>query len=388
VDYFTFKSIALWLVRLLLVNESETLLKLVQEHLDEFSSTQRRDFSAISEDLAPLVDYTQSLLQGGKRFRALFCYWSWVGHLANSSSQSSEQKARSAEAMIGIAASLEMFHAAALVHDDLLDQSDLRRGQPAVHKRFETLHSEANWAGSHERFGVAGSVLVGDLMLGWSSEIFGNALLNAPSEEISASARDEFSRMRVEVMAGQYLDIVEENAAITRAVEDAVGRANKVILYKSAKYSIEAPLLIGAAFAGASSNQLRQLSEFGVPLGMAFQLRDDVLGVFGDSALTGKPAGDDLREGKRTVLIGYTRASLSNSVGKLFDEMLSSRELTDEQVAFLQQTIIGSGALEKVERTIAELADQAMANLERVEIDSQAKANLKSMAQKVIHRQA
>lgn len=121
---------------------------------------------------------------------------------------------------------------------------------------------------------------------------------------------------------------------------------------------------------------------------MAFQLRDDVLGVFGDPQVTGKPAGDDLREGKRTVLVGYTRASLSNSVGKLFDEMLSSRELTDEQVGFLQQTIIGSGALEKVERTITELADQAMEALERIEIDGKAKANLKHMAQRVINRDA
>lgn len=370
------------------MTESETLLQLVQSNLDDFCSKQRADFAIISEDLSPLVDYTQSLLQGGKRFRALFCYWSWAGHLSQATWMSSEQKARSAEAIVGIAASLEMFHAAALVHDDLLDQSDMRRGQPAVHKRFEQLHSESRWAGGSERFGVAGSVLVGDLMLGWSSEIFGNALLNSPSADISTACREEFSRMRVEVMAGQYLDIVEENAAVTRPVEDAVGRATNMILYKSAKYSIEAPLLIGAAFAGANPDQLRALSAFGVPLGMAFQLRDDILGVFGDPALTGKPAGDDLREGKRTVLIGYTRASLSNSVGRLFDEMLSSRELTDEQVAFLQQTIIGSGALEKVERTIAELADQAMSNLDLVAIDSQAKANLKSMAEKVINRKA
>jgi geranylgeranyl diphosphate synthase, type I len=368
------------------MSESQTLLTLVQEHLDEFCSNQRTEFSAISEDLEPLVDYTQALLTGGKRFRALFCYWSWVGHLALSAPQSSEQKAKSAEAMVGIASALEMFHAAALVHDDLLDQSDTRRGQPAIHKRFESLHKNSHWAGSKERFGIAGSVLVGDLMLGWSSEIFGNALLKAPSNEIALASRKEFSKMRVEVMAGQYLDIVEENAAITRPVEDAVGRANKVILYKSAKYSIEAPLLIGAAFAGANSEQLRQLSNFGVPLGMAFQLRDDVLGVFGDPAITGKPAGDDLREGKRTVLIGYTRETLSSSVGRLFDEMLSSRELTEEQIAFLQQTIIGSGALEKVERTISELASNAMSALAGLGLDSTATAHLKTMAEKVINR--
>jgi geranylgeranyl diphosphate synthase type I len=370
------------------VSEAESLLNRVQEQLDDFCSIQRADFEAISDDLLPVIDFTQSLLGGGKRFRALFCYWSWVGQLPYFSIQSDDQRRASAEAMIGIAASLEMFHAAALVHDDLLDQSDTRRGAPSVHKRFEQLHRDSRWAGSPERYGVAGSVLVGDLMLGWSSEIFGSALLKAPSAEIEAACRQEFSKMRVEVMAGQYLDIVEENSAVTRSVDDAVGRANRVILYKSAKYSIEAPLLIGAAFAGADNPTLRAVSNFGIPLGMAFQLRDDILGVFGDPKVTGKPAGDDLREGKRTVLVGYTRQSLSPAVGKLFDELLSSRDLTDEQIKFLQQTITESGSLEKVERTIEQLADEAMSNLDNLIMEETAKDQLTVLAQKVIRRQA
>jgi geranylgeranyl diphosphate synthase type I len=190
------------------VNYSENVLAQVQSNLDAFCQKQRTDFEAISNDLLPVVDYTQSLLQGGKRFRALFCYWAWRASLAESDYHQSEAEINESEqAIAGIAASLEMFHAAALVHDDLLDQSDTRRGAPAIHKRFESLHSEKKWAGSPERFGVAGSVLVGDLMLGWSSEIFGNALLQSPNREIESSCRDEFSLMRVEVMAGQYLDV-------------------------------------------------------------------------------------------------------------------------------------------------------------------------------------
>ncbi len=369
------------------MSETRVLLDLVQKQLDEFCADRRVEFEAISTDLVPVVDYTNSLLRGGKRFRALFCYWSWAAALEGAVQQQNEaQRAKSASAMVGICASLEMFHAAALVHDDLLDQSDTRRGAPSIHRRFEQLHKESGWVGSPERFGVAGSVLVGDLMLGWSSEIFGNALLDSPNTENESAARAEFSKMRVEVMAGQYLDVLEENAAPTRPIEEAVGRANRVILYKTAKYSIEAPLLIGAAFAGASTATLRGLSAFGIPLGMAFQLRDDVLGVFGDPEVTGKPIGDDLREGKRTVLVALTRQSLLSGSGQLFDELLAQRDLTGEQIAFLQQTIMGSGALAKTERMIEELANESLAALELLEIEPYAKGQLQELALKVINR--
>ena len=371
------------------MNESGTLLQLIQENLDDFCDSRRQDFSSISPDLVPVIDYTQSLLAGGKRFRALFCYWSWVGALSTAPVRQSEsERQASAAAMVGVSAALEMFHAAALVHDDLLDQSDTRRGAPAVHKRFEALHSASGWAGSAERFGVAGSVLVGDLMLGWSSEIFGNALLAAPNTAIESACRNEFSKMRVEVMAGQYLDVLEENSASTRSVDEAFGRANRVMLYKTAKYSIEAPLLIGAAFAGAEPGLLRGLSAFGIPLGMAFQLRDDILGVFGDPAVTGKPAGDDLREGKRTVLVALTLQALSPSIGRIFEELLTSRELEPEQIAFMQQTITESGARAKTEQMMEELADESLNALESLDIDPRAKENLKALALKVINREA
>jgi geranylgeranyl diphosphate synthase type I len=374
------------------VNYSTNLLGQVQANLDSFCQKQRTDFEAISADLIPVVDYTQSLLQGGKRFRALFCYWAWRACLSDSSYHQSEQEIQDSEqAIAGIAASLEMFHAAALVHDDLLDQSDTRRGAPAIHKRFETLHKEKSWAGAPERFGVAGSVLVGDLMLGWSSEIFGNALLHSPNREIESACRDEFSLMRVEVMAGQYLDVLEENAAATRPVSEGVGRAEKVILYKTAKYSIEAPLRIGAAFAGADPSKLSQFTQFGIPLGIAFQLRDDILGVFGDPSVTGKPAGDDLREGKRTVLVALTLEALterSPSMAESFEELLTSRELDTHQIAFMQKLIKDSGALEKTERMIVELGDRSLESLDAANLEESAKATLKALALKVISRDA
>ncbi len=366
--------------------ESSILLNAIQQQLDEFCAKRRSDFGAISEDLYPLVDFAQDLLKGGKRFRAQFCYWAWAGNLAQNQNLTDAQRDNSLRAIVGICAALEMFHAAALVHDDLLDQSDTRRGKPAVHKNFESLHQTEGWAGSKERFGQAGSVLVGDLMLSWSSEIFGNALLHAPTPEIERACREEFSRMRVEIMAGQYLDVLEENAAPSRDVSEAVARANRVMLYKTAKYSIEAPLLIGAAFAGANQSARDALGAFAIPLGLAFQLRDDVLGVFGDPQVTGKPAGDDLREGKRTVLVGLTRETLDGPVGKVFDDMLSSRELSDDQIRFLQQTIIGCGALKKTENMLEDLGTESLELLERIEIEREAKDALRELARFVINR--
>lgn len=366
--------------------ESNILLTLIQNELDDFCAERREEFAAISEDLFPLIDYAKSLMAGGKRFRAQFCYWSWVGHAMHDENLTEAQKEASLKAMVGICAALEMFHAAALVHDDLIDQSDTRRGQPAVHKSFEKLHAGSGWVGQPERFGLAGSVLVGDLLLNWSSEIFGNALRFAPTREIEVACRAEFSRMRVEIMAGQYLDVLEENAGPQRDASEAVARANRVMLYKTAKYSIEAPLLIGAAFAGAGESAKQAIESFAIPLGLAFQLRDDVLGVFGDPKITGKPAGDDLREGKRTVLIGLTREILTGSVRNVFDEMLAARDINADQIAFLQQTIIGAGALKKTEAMIEELGNQALERLKLIELESSAKAALIELAKQVMNR--
>lgn len=366
--------------------ESNLLLQLIQNELDDFCMERRAEFAGISEDLYPLIDYAKSLMAGGKRFRAQFCYWSWVGHQSQNSELTEAEQDRALKAMVGICAALEMFHAAALVHDDLIDQSDTRRGQPAVHKSFENLHSSHGWVGQAERFGLAGSVLVGDLLLNWSSEIFGNALQYAPTREIELACRAEFSRMRVEIMAGQYLDVLEENAGPQRDAAEAVVRANRVMLYKTAKYSIEAPLLIGAAFAGAGENSKKAIESFAIPLGLAFQLRDDVLGVFGDPKVTGKPAGDDLREGKRTVLIGLTREILTGSVRNIFDEMLAARDLNSDQISFLQQTIIGAGALKKTETMIEELGNQALERLQAIELETGAKSALIELANQVMNR--
>ena len=265
--------------------------------------------SSISPDLRPLIDFSRQFLRGGKRFRAQFCYWGAQSVVSSGSvaeNRDGERVSPGLSATVSAASSLEIFHAAALVHDDIIDNSDTRRGTASAHKLFESLHAESGWAGDSVDFGRASAILLGDLMLGWSDELLDEGLAEVADQAAARRARLEFNRMRTEVTAGQYLDILEERAWLTQPEDELLDRAMRVIVYKSAKYSIQAPLVIGAALAGGSDDQLDSLRAFGLPLGIAFQLRDDVLGVFGDALVTGKPSGDDLREGKRTVLIWST----------------------------------------------------------------------------------
>jgi geranylgeranyl diphosphate synthase type I len=364
------------------------LVDLVQSRLDEFLAVRGATLVQISPDLEIIDQTARRLLAGGKRFRALFCYWGWRSVAGFAGDDGQDAEGPELDAVVSVAAALEVFHAAALVHDDIMDNSDLRRGLPSVHKRFETWHREQGWSGSARAYGDASALLIGDLLLAWSDELYdeGTRLLRNPDAAIAA--RDEFTRMRTEVTVGQYLDMLEETSWRGRPESELLPRAHRVIVYKSAKYSVEEPLAIGASLADASLAQLAALRAFGLPLGVAFQLRDDLLGVFGDPAITGKPAGDDLREGKRTVLVTLARQKLPAGPGRLFDELLGDEDLDDQQIAMLQTAVRESGAVEQVERIIAHNVATAPAALADAPLTRSARDELGSRADTVTRRES
>ena len=370
---------------------STRLVDLVQSRLDGFLAEQGAALAAISPDLEIIERSARDLMAGGKRFRALFCYWGWraVAAVADDSWTSEtigETERAALDPIVSVASALEIFHAAALVHDDIMDNSDLRRGKPSLHRRFESLHDEQGWDGSGRQYGDAAALLVGDLLLAWSDELFeaGTALARTP--DAAAAARAQFALMRTEVTVGQYLDMLEEASWRTRPESELLSRSHRVIVYKSAKYSVEAPLAIGASLAEASLPQLAALRAFGLPLGVAFQLRDDLLGVFGDPAVTGKPAGDDLREGKRTVLVTLARQKLPASAARLFDELLGDDTLDEQQIGMLQTAVRDSGAVEQVERIIAHNVETAVAALADAPIARSARDELGDLARAVTQR--
>jgi geranylgeranyl diphosphate synthase type I len=337
----------------------------IESTLQTFVDGQAAWLAALGEDAQRLVENARISVSGGKRFRAAFCWW---GHLAVAEPG---DPGFDAAALLRACASLELLHASALVHDDYMDASDVRRGRPATHRAFEALHRENGWSASATQYGAAAAILLGDLLLSWSDELLRTCGL--PADRV-LDALGYFDLTRTEVVAGQFLDV----SAQARGATD-VEVAMQVVRYKSAKYSIERPLHIGAALAGANPAVIDQLTRFGLPLGEAFQLRDDLLGVFGDPGATGKPAGDDLIEGKRTVLIALALQGLEAAERKQLDQSLGTA-LTEPEIAELRGLIASSGAHEQVEQLIDGLTEVALDALDSAVIRDEARAVLRELA--------
>ncbi|WP_243226044.1 polyprenyl synthetase family protein [Microbacterium sp. CIAB417] len=352
----------------------------VSRALDLFLDRMRAEAGDYGPEGRRFIEAAARTLSGGKRLRARFCHAGW-----SAVARAADRRAAEPEALWQLCASLEVFQAAALVHDDLIDNSDTRRGRPAAHRALEAEHVAARWSGDAEDFGRASAILLGDLLVAWSDDLLEQALAQHPN---AAAVRAEYGRMRRDVTTGQFLDIAEESAWSVNPFAEHAERALRVVSFKSARYSVAQPLLLGALLAGADLPQQEALERFGMPLGMAFQLRDDVLGVFGDPALTGKPSGDDLREGKRTVLIAFTRERLASPARTLLDEMLGDPDLDDHQIAALQSTVRDSGALDRVETLISDYAQTADRALSGAKLDNAAVGELRDLARAATARVA
>lgn len=334
----------------------------IQEVLDEFLDEMGARLEPLGPDASRLLAEARASVGGGKRFRAAFCYW---GYRSIAPAPYDERP------LLRACAALELLHASALVHDDLMDASDTRRGRPATHRGFEAEHRGDGWRGDPEQYGAAAAILLGDLLLSWSEELLRRCGL--PLERVAA-AMGVFDLCRTEVIAGQFLDVSVQ--ARGRADVDA---AMTVLRYKSAKYSIERPLHIGAALAGATDDDLAALTAYGLPLGEAFQLRDDLLGVFGDAATTGKPAGDDLVEGKRTVLVALALDAAPDEDAALLDASLGT-DLSPDLLARLRAVIDDSGAHAQVEQVIEQLVAHALTALDATAAPDDARDVLRHLA--------
>ena len=333
----------------------------VQAALDAFLDEQAAVLDELGPDAARLLAEARAAVSGGKRLRAAFCYWGFRAVRVPEDDQ----------ALVRACAALELLHASALVHDDYMDASDTRRGRPATHRTFESQHRSSGWRGDPAQYGAAAAILLGDLLLAWSDQMLRRCGL--PHDAVGR-ALDVFDLCRSEVIAGQFLDVSVQ--ARGRADVDT---AMTVLRFKSAKYSIQRPLHIGAALAGADETAMHVLGSFGLPLGEAFQLRDDLLGVFGDPQVTGKPAGDDLVEGKRTVLVALALDAAQRDDAALLDASLGTA-LAPEQVERLREVIDASGAQAQVEEVIEALSDRALQTLRGARIDEHARGVLEELA--------
>jgi geranylgeranyl diphosphate synthase type I len=340
------------------------LLKRVDTVLAAFIDSRDDSLSEVGADITAVADAARTfVLDGGKRLRPSFAYWGW---------RSVRDAAEDDTALVVAAASLELLHACALIHDDVMDASATRRGRPSAHHAFAELHRASGWTGDPEAFGTAAAILLGDLLLSWADALFASADLPGP---VRPAVRRVWDDMRELVMAGQYLDVLVQ-ARGEFSAEDAL----RVAKFKTSKYTVEGPLHLGAAAAGAGPAVFSALTAYGVPLGEAFQLRDDVLGVFGDPVVTGKPAGDDLREGKRTLLIALTMQRASAVDAGFIRDTFARGVLDEAQIDALRDLIVGTGALDLVEHRIVQRADEARAALRTDALSTDAQEALDQLA--------
>jgi len=362
--------------------------------LDDFLARQRAVLAGIDEDLLPGLDAISDLLAGGKRLRPAFCYWGWRAAGGTSPPDQAGPPARvDGGRILTAAAALELLHASALIHDDVIDRSETRRGQPAVHRRFAGHHAAGGWRGSADSFGTGAAILLGDLLLSWTGE-----LLRASGLPPAALRRAQpvLDAMCTELIAGQYLDLLGQ-AAGTGTVASAL----RVIRYKSAKYTVERPLLLGVALAPAPARAVTAAtgkaartrhrvatacSAYGIPLGVAFQLRDDVLGVFGDPAETGKPVTGDLREGKRTVLVAIAMQRASTAQANVLRRHLGHPQLDEAAAAEIRGVLTETGALAECERMIRASVREALAALADAPFTDEARTALAELARTATDR--
>ena len=309
----------------------------------------------------PFASLKKLVFSGGKRLRPAFFHWAHVGAGGNPNSSKA----------IDVAAAIEMLHAFALAHDDVMDRSEARRGEPSIWQRFANLHEEHRWLGNSLHFGEAAAILVGDL-----AHVLADKLISHSSPIVLQL----WEELRLEVNIGQYLDVLS----------GAKGKfdhssARKILEYKTGRYSVQRPLQLGAAVAGQYDELHKPLTDFGQPIGVVFQLRDDILGVFGNAEKTGKPTGDDLREGKPTPLMAEAFAHASEQQRSILGK-IGSNDLSEKEINDIQEVVEETGAKSVIEQEIEELTDSALEILSTIRLEKNASKALSELAHFVAYR--
>lgn len=343
-------------------------LALIAERVDrclaDLLATEQRRWGSFDPDLAePVAEIARLVLAGGKRLRPAFCHWGFVGAGGDPDD----------ERVVRAGAAFELMHAFALFHDDVMDDAPTRRGAPTTHVVYAERHATQGWAGETRRFGEGAAILIGDLAF-----VYADQLLADAGSEVWAI----WNELRVELNMGQFLDIL---GGVRRERRRDI--AERICRYKSGKYTIERPLHLGAVLAAPdrTAELLPALSAYGLPLGDAFQMRDDVMGAFGDEVITGKPVGGDLREGKPTPLLARANALATPAQRAVLDGV-GRPGMSDDEVADIQQVIVETGALAELEAHITELTDAAIDAISVAPLTADAADELTALAHYVSRR--
>lgn len=346
----------------------DVIAKRVGSRIDELLGEEIRRWSGLDGDLAePLILLRDMVLAGGKRLRPAFCHWAYVG--AGGDPDDPE--------ILNAGCALELLHTFAIIHDDIMDASLTRRGMVAIHKQFQDKHEGIFWQGESRRFGEGVAILLGDMAFVYADRM----LIGAPKP-----ALEIFTELRLEVNIGQYLDLIGTANGSTQP-RISMDQARRICLYKSGKYTVERPLHLGVALLDKLDEYQEVLTSYGVPLGEAFQLRDDLLGTFGDSGVTGKPVGEDLREGKPTVLAAVAMERAEGKDAEFLRVRFGAEDLSQEEVVRMQEILTSTGARKEVELLVDSLCQEAVSAIHGSSLRISAIEELEGLAEFVANRE-
>ncbi|MCX5396411.1 polyprenyl synthetase family protein [Streptomyces sp. NBC_00102] len=340
----------------------------VDHELRRFTDAETEALLAVDEDLAPLAAVLADATAHGKRLRSAFCYWGW---------RSARQP--DSEAMVRAAASMELVHAAAVVHDDIIDDSHLRHGLPTAHVALRSALTRGTRGTRVNPRAASLAMLAGDLLMSWAGQLFTGCGL--PGAYL-ARGRPLWGVLARELVAGEALEILR-----TAGPPD-VARSLKVIRYKTAKYTVEHPLHIGAALAGGDADLREAFTAYGLPLGEAFQLRDDLLGLFGEPEHTGKANTDDITGARPTALIAHALAEAAPAERRELTRLLGRSALTDAQLDLVRGVVESTGARARVERMIGDRVSLATRAIDGAGLPAPAHTALTHLATAVTTRPA
>ncbi|MER7013492.1 polyprenyl synthetase family protein [Saccharopolyspora sp. NPDC000359] len=317
-----------------------------------------------SDDMIEVIE--RFVLTGGKRIRPVLCVLGWLA---------ADPEPRCRAPLIDLAAGLEMFHAAMLIHDDVMDRSATRRGRPTVHRVMADLRAGSSQDG--EWYGTCAAIVLGDLALAWADKLTCRRL----TADQLGRVLPQIAQMRHEVTVGQYLDL--QSAGGRSADADL---AEMIIRYKTAYYTVYRPLSIGAAAGNATREVTRVLHHYGMPVGKAFQLRDDLLGVLGDPLITGKPVTDDAREGKHTTVITHALAAASPPQAMKLSQLWGKPDITEGEVETVREILVATGTVRAVENLIADHHRAALTALDTPHLPTEVADALRTLADRAVDR--
>lgn len=351
----------------------------IQRHLEDFISRRRASLAEIDDRCSAIAARLQSfVLDGGKRMRPRF----GLAAFTACAPLNTTEDAVDLDTAVRTLSALELIQACALVHDDIIDASATRRGLPTVHIALAAEHERSEWSGDPGAYGHSQAILLGDIALAWADELFSEALLNSPTMtlQLYRRAHEVWADMKTEVLGGQMLDV---HAEATNASD--LGTPARVNRFKTAAYTIERPVHLGAVLAGSDAQTIDALRTFGVSMGIAYQLVDDTLGVFGDPEITGKPSGDDIREGKRTLLINHALNEASPADAAELAGLLGT-ELDTSQLTRARDILTSSGAVDRVHKEIDHLTSEGITALDAAALDPEGERVLRALAERAVNR--